>query len=493
MNALSLRPLQLKAVEAVRQAFRDGHRCVVLYAPTGFGKSECAISMMSATADKGNRAAMILDRIVLCNQTSARLDKYGIAHGVLQSGHWRFRPYERIQVCSAQTLEKRGDLPDMKVLFVDECHSQRQQTSEFIKASKINVVGLTATPFAKGMGEVYSHVVCVTTTDELVREKFLVPLKVFVAKEIDMTGAKKVAGEWSEGEVAKRGIQITGDIVSEWSKKTHEIFGGPRKTIVFCAGVAHGDDLAKKFAEAGYDFRAISYKTDEDLKKAIIDDFSRPDTTINGLIATDILTKGFDVPDVMIGVSARPFSKSLSSHIQQMGRVMRSNPGKEFGLWIDHSGNYLGFQEDWEDVYYNGVHDLDDGKEKPRKEKTPKEREEMKCPQCRAVGTLAGGMCSFCGHQMPTRSQVEVVPGELTELEAKRAKKEDKQDFYSQLLGWADYKSFQNKEGWAAHKFQAKFGVWPRGLTKDRRSTSLEVQRWIKSQDIRFYKARPQA
>jgi len=142
-------------------------------------------------------------------------------------------------------------------------------------------------------------------------------------------------------------MQITGDIVSEWIKKTHEIFGKPVKTIVFCSGVAHGADLSKKFAEEGYNFVSISYKDDGTFKQDVIEDFARPDTEIHGLIATDILTKGFDVPDVKIGVSARPFSKSLSSHIQQMGRVMRSHPDKEYGVWLCHSGNYLRFQEDW--------------------------------------------------------------------------------------------------------------------------------------------------
>jgi superfamily II DNA or RNA helicase len=52
----------------------------------------------------------------------------------------------------------------------------------------------------------------------------------------------------------------------------------------------------------------------------LIEEFAKPDSEITGLIATDILTRGFDVPDVVFGVSARPFSKSLSSHVQQMGK-----------------------------------------------------------------------------------------------------------------------------------------------------------------------------
>lgn len=110
-----------------------------------------AIAMMEATANKGNRSAMVLDRIALCNQTSARLEKYDIDHGVLQSGHWRYRPDRPIQVCSAQTLEKRGDFPAIDLLVVDECHCSRKDTINFIQNApeKVRTIGLSASPFTK--------------------------------------------------------------------------------------------------------------------------------------------------------------------------------------------------------------------------------------------------------------------------------------------------------------------------------------------------------
>ena len=315
--SLKLREYQEKTLDALRQGFADGHTTQILYSPTGGGKTEMAIALLEATMKKGNRSAMILDRIILTDQTSQRLEKYKIEHGVLMAGHWRYRPHENIQICSAQTIEKRGSFPGLSLMIVDECHAKRAQTIEFIKNNpEIKVIGLSATPFTKGLGDTYQNVVSTVTTKELVDQKVLAPLRVFIAKEINMTGAKKVAGEWSSKETEKRGMQITGDIVSEWIKKTHEIYGKPVKTIVFCSGVAHGADLAKKFAEEGYNFVSISYKDDGTFKQDVIEDFARPDTEIHGLIATDILTKGFDVPDVKIGVSARPFSKSLSSHIQ---------------------------------------------------------------------------------------------------------------------------------------------------------------------------------
>jgi len=294
---LQLRQYQEEALALLREGFAKGKRAQILYAPTGAGKTEMAIELMRATKAKGNKAAMLLDRVVLCDQTSRRLERYKIDHGVMQAGHWRYRPYENIQVCSAQTLERRGSFPGLNLLIVDECHQTREQTVEFIKNNPdVRVIGLTASPFTKGLGKIYDHVVSPVTTKELVDQKMLVPLRVFIAKEIDMAGAKKVAGEWSQAEASDRGMKITGDIVTEWVKKTHEIFNEPRKTIVFASGVDHGSHLAAKFQEQGYNFICISYRDDEEWKKQVIEDFSKPDTKITGLIANSSSSRWWSPP-----------------------------------------------------------------------------------------------------------------------------------------------------------------------------------------------------
>lgn len=492
MKELQLRDYQEAILDKLRAAFIEGHRSVVLVAPTGAGKTEMAMALLGATADNGKRAAMVLDRVVLCNQTSARLDAYGIQHGVLQSGHWRFRPEAQIQVCSAQTLERRGTFPNLKLLIVDECHNTRKQTIEFIKNNPgVRVVGLTATPFTKGLGKIYSGVVSAISTRELVEKGNLCPLRVFIAKEIDMADAKKVAGEWSTAEAEERGIKITGDVVSEWVKKTHEVFGSPRKTVVFAAGVKHAADLAQKFSEAGYNFLSLSYKDDDEFKAEAIREFSKPDSSIMGLIATDILTKGFDVPDVMIGVSARPFSKSLASHVQQMGRVMRSHPSKEFALWLDHSGNYLRFQKDWDEIYANGVTELDETKEKPRVEPTQREKEAAKCPRCNGFWSGRSDTCAYCGFVRPQRGDVMEKPGELTELKNNVHKLpglKERQDFYSQLRYIQAERGYA--QGWAFHKFVAKFGVKPKGLSDEPMPATEATRRWVRSQVIRWAKSR---
>lgn len=488
---LVLRAHQTTIIDKLRAGFAAGNRAQVLYGPCAFGKTEVAISLMAASRDKGKRSAMILDRRVLCTQTSARLLKYRIDHGVLMAGSAMYRPDQAIQVCTAQTLEKRESFPGVDLLIIDEAHCMRKETVEFIRNNPaVKVIGLSGSPFTKGMGAVYSSVESAVTIDQLVEQGWLIRPRVFIAQEIDMTGARKVAGEWSAAETTKRGIQITGDIVSEWVAKTHEIFGGPRKTIVFCSGVAHGEDLVRKFGEAGFNFVSISYKDDDDYKADVLAEFDKPDTDIHGIIATDILTKGFDQSDVMIGVSARPFSKSFSSHVQQIGRIMRTHPGKEQAIWLDHSGNYLRFREAWDDLCANGVQELDDGAEKPKPEPTDKYKQAAKCPRCSALWPANSDTCAHCGLVRQPRSDVVEISGIMVEVGKNAAYQrhtaKERESFYAQLIAYGIERGY--KPGYAILSYIDKFGVKPEKAPFPQRPTK-EVLNWIRSRNIAWAKS----
>jgi len=200
---LELREHQQSALQQLREGFEAGHTRQLLYAPTGAGKTECAIAIMHEYAMQYKRSAMVMDRIVLVEQTSLRLGKYQIDHGVMQSTHWRYRPSERIQVCSIQTLAKRKKMQTPDLLLYDETHVLHKSIIDYIKDNpQMKVIGLTATPFTKGLAGLYTNVVSAIPTEKLVEKGLLCPIKVYVAKEIDMTGAKKLAGEWSAEEVS---------------------------------------------------------------------------------------------------------------------------------------------------------------------------------------------------------------------------------------------------------------------------------------------------
>ena len=203
------------------------------------------------------------------------------------------------------------------------------------------------------------------------------------------------------------------------------------------------------------------------------------------------MTKGFDNEQVMIGISARPFAKSFSSHVQQLGRVMRPYPGKEFALWLDHSGNYLNFLNQWEELYNDGVKELSDDSEKPFKQLTKKEKDASKCSQCGAVWKGRTDICWHCGHVRVKRNEVVSLPGEMTELTSRKETKQDKysteykQSFYRQLLGYARSKGYQ--DGWAYHKYMAKFNVQP-AWKKEAEAPGIDVLNFVKYQAIKYSK-----
>ena len=473
----------------------DGDNLFLLGDFTVTHNSELAIKLSDLAQQKGTRTAIISDRRVLVNQLSERFDKYGIAHGVQMAGHDRRDPSEPIQLCSAQTLEAYGSMPYFSLMVIDEAHRLRKSLKNYIENNPtVKVIGLSASPFTKGLGQVFSNVVSKITTKELIEKKQLVPIRAFIATEIDMTGAKKIGGEWSDKETSDRGIKIVGDVVSEWQKRTMEIYGEPRKTIIFCAGVAHGMALSKEFARAGYNFVSVSYKDEDEFKQRIISEFKKPlpESGIHGLIATNMLTEGFDCSDVVIGVMARPFSKSLSSVEQQLGRLRRPFPGKEFAIINDHSGNFLRFQEELEDLYENGVSHLDDGKEKSQKEPSIEEKERAKCPKCGCVWESKGDTCSHCGHVRVRRNEVISVPGEMTEIQvSKKSHKIEKQQLYWEIVNYARRHSLpENQRGRAANIYRDIVGVWPRFGFDDTPIVpiSLAVLNKIKSNNIAFAK-----
>lgn len=493
---LSLRPHQVATMDSLRQGFAQGHRAQMLYAPCGAGKTELAVSMMDGGAKKNRRSAMLVDLKLLCAQTSARLSKYDIDHGVIQPESPRWRPELPIQVCMVQTLEARGGFPAVDLLIIDEAHTLRASVIEFVKAHPtIKVVGLSGSPFTKGLANTYTNVVSACTVNDLVRDNLLIQPRIFIAKQIDMAGAKKIGGEWSDKEATERGIKITGDVVAEWVNKTNEVFGGPKKTIVFCSGVAHGADLVQKFAEAGFNFVSVSYKDDDEFKKQVLEDFSKPDTEIHGLIATDLLTKGFDVTDVCVGISARPFSKSFSAHVQQLGRIMRPHDSKDTAIWLDHSGNFLRFRDQWDDLCANGVSVLDDGAEKIKPEPTDKEKEAAKCPRCNHLWNSSSDVCSHCGFVRAKKNEVVTVAGEMAELtlipKQEKYSAEFKENFYAQLIGFAMEKG--HNPGSAFHRYVEKFGVQPSMAKPAAREPGPEVRNWIKSRQIAYAKRRKAA
>lgn len=420
---ISLRGYQSDAIEALRAQIREGKRRLILCAGTGAGKTLTSGKLLQEADRKGSYSLFIVDRVSLVDQTSDVFSEYGIHHGVVQGNHLRWAPRENVQVCSAQTLARRVLPRSPSLIVVDEAHCRHKGTIALMNDNPQAIcIGLTATPFTKGMGQDWEGIVNVRSTRLLIDDGHLIEPTIYVAKSPeDAELGLNSYGEFSDQSATSAGIRIIGDVVTEWERKVREHFGGPVKTIVFSPTVEHGRELCAAFAAAGYNFQQISYMDRSDADRAEkISEFRRPDSVIHGLVSCGVLTKGFDVPDCLVGISCKPYRKSLSSHMQEIGRVMRSAPGKGKALWLCHSGNVERFAGDMFDVWANGAGELDAAEKrdsKPR-ERNQQTRQQVVCPEC--SGAMRGPVCICCGWERPARSGVVAVEGELHAFDASR-------------------------------------------------------------------------
>lgn len=487
---VELRDYQAAAFDDVREHIRAGRRHILVVAPTGSGKTVLASALMEMTREKGNRATFVVDRLSLIDQTSTTFDRYGLQHGVIQGQHYRWAPYQHIQVCSIQTLAKRR-WPESQVDVFDEAHVLHRAHKSRLHADGSIVIGLTATPFTRGLANHFDAVVNVTTTRKLIDAGWLSEYRIFSCAEPDMAGvAVRSTGEWDEGQASKKALEVVGDVVAEYVKH-----GEGRKFI--CSGVdtSHVEELHRQFTAAGIQVATYTYKDHVDDRDETTREFRKPDSAIRGLITVTAASRGFDVPDVSCIIMARPLRKSLAEHIQLFGRGLRICDGKKDCVVLDHSGNCARFFDACESFFDRGVEELDDGKKRERKKKDKPEVEPVKCPMCRALHRPAPA-CPCCGHQYPKREAVRHVPGTLKELIAGGYRHELSRQVWPMVCGYVR----ERRDGDAAKKqalaiFKELTGTWPVAAYEDTPSAAptMEVRNRIRANQIRFAKGKAKA
>lgn len=251
-----LRPYQDQALNELRRGIRDGILVQMLMAPTGAGKTTIASAMKQGACAKGRRAFFIVDSLELVDQAASRFYQDGLQVGVIQGDHTWTDYSKPVQVCTIQTLRSRWkDLADHlkpDLVVIDEAHVLHKMHKEIIAECverKIPVVGLSATPFRKGLGQIFGRLVVTASLSDLTQQGYLVPAECYAPHIPDMKGVKTTAdGDWAEDALAEvmGSAKIMGDVVTNWIMHAKD-----RQTVVFACNVAHSRELARQFNTAG--------------------------------------------------------------------------------------------------------------------------------------------------------------------------------------------------------------------------------------------------
>ena len=261
------------------------------------------------------------------------------------------------------------------------------------------------------------------TYAELIAAKLLVPCRVFAPWSVDLRGLKRTGdGDWSWKSVEKRFNQktLTGNIVETWKQ-----IGEDRSTACFAQGVQHSLGLRDEFNAAGIPAAHIDADTDDEERKEIFRQLRNGQLKV--VTNFGVLTTGWDEPCVSCGILAFA-TDSLVKYLQVAGRVLRTFPGKEDALIIDHGDNVRrhGWPTEDHEWSLDPEEKIRDREFKAREKN--KERELICCPKCGAMRE-SGPKCTNCGHQhKKTGVKILNQDGELIEIKPTKVRREVQRD-----------------------------------------------------------------
>ncbi len=468
-----LRQYQKDFIQQLSLSFKSGHKKIMGKLPTGAGKTQIASKIIMNLYLTNKKALFICDRVELINQTSDRFFADGIDHGVIQADHPLTDIRKNIQVASVQTLARRIiDYTQYNLIIIDEAHTLHDTHIKILKMPNTIVLGLSATPFTKGLGKLFTTLVAGPSTQDLIELGFLVEPVVFAPTEPDLEKIKIVAGDYDINELDEevKKPKFIGDIVEHWIKLAHN-----KPTICFAVSVDHSKCIIDEFKKNGIRAEHLDAYTDKDERKKILEAFKNGEIKI--VSSVDILSKGFDYPGAEVAIMARP-TKSITLYIQQAGRVLRISPetGKKGCIIIDHSGNTLKHGLVTDET--TNILCMGDKKTSVAVKKEKDLKKVVKCPSCMFVKTTY--KCENCGFEFLPKNKVVNAEGYLQEIEKqdlidlnpfhkfKSAKDliiEDKVSLYGQLKQHAINKEW--KIGRAYYLYKELTGVEPDKLVNN--------------------------
>ncbi|MHC2090166.1 DEAD/DEAH box helicase [Methylobacterium sp. CM6244] len=400
---MDLRPYQRASLDALYASWRNETGDGLIVLPTGAGKAFVIAALVREvlTERPGARIAIVTHTRELIAQNHRELMTYWPAApaGIYSAGLNRRETATQILFCGIQSVWNRFDaIGAFDVVVVDEAHliprDAETRYGRFLAALRaarpeLSVVGLTATPYRldsgrldEGEGRLFERIVYEANVGDLIHQGYLAPLICkATATALDVSGVAKRGGDYipSALEAAVNQDWITRAAVEEMAG-----FGRDRRAwLAFCAGVAHAEAVRDAVRAEGFSCEMVTGETGKRDRDRIVRDFTAG--RLRCLTSVGVLSTGFNVPRVDLIALLRP-TQSTGLYVQQVGRALRTAPGKSDALILDYAGL----------VRMHGPVDIVTARSAAAIKGREGEIRAKPCPGCGALIALNASTCEAC-------------------------------------------------------------------------------------------------
>jgi superfamily II DNA or RNA helicase len=454
-----LRDYQETTVNEVREAYIQKYNTPLVVLPTGAGKTVVFCHIAQTSVKRGKRVLILVHRVELLRQTSAKLNENGVNHGLINP---KFTPNlnASVQVASVQTLVNRLskiNAPDL--IIIDEAHhSTAGSWNKIINFfPNVKILGVTATPCRSdgtGLGNIFDKLIVGPQIAELIQRGFLVkPIVYAPASRVDLKSIKITRGDYDKDQIAQLidKPRITGDAVSHYMRIAD---GMP--AVVFCISVMHSQHVAEEFRARGYKAFSVDGTMEDSIREKLLSGLGNGSVDI--ITSCDLISEGTDIPAIGCAILLRP-TMSTGLYLQQLGRALRLSEGKTKAIILDHVGNTL----------IHGMPDMIrewslEGSKKTKKSISETGIRVLQCSSCFAMfEPNVGNTCDVCGESMKISArEIEQIEGELVKLSDEEIviQKKEKQEQVRKARTLEELLKIQKengyKYGWAQHMFNAR-------------------------------------
>lgn len=404
-----LRPYQEKAISSIMEYWGSGGGNPLVEMATGTGKSMVIAKLVQdlSVTYPTMRVLMLTHVKELVQQNFSALLKVwpDAPAGIYSAGLGRRDGHHRITFASIQSVYNKVKIIGRRdLVLIDEAHLvplkgegmyRRLLDDLYATCSDARVAGFTATPYRLDTGRLdqgdtrlFDKVVYTYGISEGIDDGFLSPLisKATVAS-IDVSKVERRGGEFVPALLETAADAITLEAVNE----IIELGSDRRSWLVFCAGVKHAANVRDALRSAGISCDMVSGETPNGERDSIIRRFRNGE--IRCLTNANVLTTGFDVPQVDLVAMLRP-TLSTSLYVQIVGRGTRKANGKENCLILDFAGN----------VRRHGPVDAVSVLPKTGSSEGKVSVDSVaakECPNCKELVSLNTFICKSCDYEWP--------------------------------------------------------------------------------------------